>query len=77
MIRRGDINDVALLQQIGRKTFDDTFGNTCTKEDMRGVLDLFFNSAQVALELQDESDNFFFCNHNEKKKRGLTSPLKY
>jgi ribosomal protein S18 acetylase RimI-like enzyme len=60
MIRRGDINDVALLQQIGRTTFDDTFGNTCTKEDMRGVLDLFFNSAQVALELQDESDNFFF-----------------
>ena len=60
MIRRGNINDVALLQQIGRATFDDTFGNTCTKEDMRGVLDLFFNSAQVALELQDESDNFFF-----------------
>jgi ribosomal protein S18 acetylase RimI-like enzyme len=60
MIRRGNINDVALLQQIGRTTFDDTFGNTCTKEDMRGVLDLFFNSAQVALELQDESDNFFF-----------------
>jgi len=60
MIRRGDINDVGLLQQIGRKTFNDTFGNTCTKEDMRGVLDLFFNSAQVALELQDESDNFFF-----------------
>ena len=60
MIRRGDINDVALLQQIGRKTFDDTFGNTCTKEDMRGVLDLFFNSAQVALELQDDADNFFF-----------------
>jgi ribosomal protein S18 acetylase RimI-like enzyme len=60
MIRRGDINDVSLLQQIGRKTFDDTFGNTCTKEDMRGVLDLFFNSAQVALELQDDADNFFF-----------------
>ena len=60
MIRRGNINDVALLQRIGRKTFDDSFGNTCTKEDMRGVLDLFFNSAQVALELQDDADNFFF-----------------
>jgi ribosomal protein S18 acetylase RimI-like enzyme len=60
MIRRGNINDVALLQHIGRKTFDDSFGNTCTKEDMRGVLDLFFNSAQVALELQDDADNFFF-----------------
>lgn len=60
MIRRGNLNDVALLQQIGRKTFDDSFGNTCTKEDMRGVLELFFNSAQVALELQDDADNFFF-----------------
>ena len=60
MIRRGNINDVSLLQHIGRNTFDDAFGNTCTKEDMRGVLELFFNSAQVALELQDESDNFFF-----------------
>ena len=60
MIRRGNLNDAALLQQIGRKTFDDSFGNTCTKEDMRGVLDLFFNSAQVALELQDDADNFFF-----------------
>lgn len=60
MIRRGNLNDAALLQHIGRNTFDDTFGNTCTKEDMRGVLDLFFNSAQVALELQDDADNFFF-----------------
>jgi len=68
MIRRGDINDVALLQQIGRKTFDDTFGNTCTKEDMRGVLDLFFNSAQVALELQDDADNFFFSKKKELQK---------
>jgi ribosomal protein S18 acetylase RimI-like enzyme len=64
MIRRGDINDVMLLQEIGRTTFDDTFGNTCTKEDMRGVLDLYFNSAQVALELTDDADNFFFFEQN-------------
>ncbi len=60
MIRRGDLNDVTLLQQIGRKTFDDTFGNTCSRKDMSGVLDLYFNSAQVSLELLDEADNFFF-----------------
>ena len=60
MIRRGDLNDVALLQRIGRKTFDDTFGNTCTKEDMRGVLELYFNPTQCALELADDTDNFFF-----------------
>ena len=69
MIRRGNINDVALLQHIGRKTFDDSFGNTCTKEDMRGVLDLFFNSAQVALELQDDADNFFFFRRRWNRER--------
>ncbi len=60
MIRRGNLDDVALLQTIGRKTFDDTFGNTCTKEDMRGVLELYFNTAQVEMELLDDTDNFFF-----------------
>lgn len=59
-IRKGDINDVALLQNIGRKTFDDTFGGTCTKEDMRCVLDSYFNQNQCELELNDASDNFFF-----------------
>jgi diamine N-acetyltransferase len=60
MIRRANVNDLILLQEIGRKTFDDTFGNTCTREDMRGVLDLYFNSSQVELELLDDNDNFFF-----------------
>jgi len=60
MIRRGNLEDVVLLQTIGRKTFDDTFGNTCTKDDMRGVLELYFNTAQVEMELLDDTDNFFF-----------------
>lgn len=60
MIRRGTINDVQLLQSIGRKTFQDTFGNTCTKEDMKGVLERYFNTAQCETELQDPQDNFFF-----------------
>lgn len=60
MIRRGTLQDVELLQHIGRQTFDDTFGNTCTREDMKGVLELYFNTVQVELELTDEADNFFF-----------------
>jgi GNAT superfamily N-acetyltransferase len=51
---------VALLQTIGRKTFDDTFGNTCTLADMRGVLERYFNTSQCESELQDPQDNFFF-----------------
>lgn len=60
MIRRANKNDVAQLQQLGKKTFQDTFGNTCTKEDMQGVLELYFNAPQVLSELLDEEDNFFF-----------------
>ena len=60
MIYRGGIADVSKLQEIGAKTFDDTFGNTCTKEDMRGVLAKYFNEAQCKQELQDANDNFFF-----------------
>ncbi len=60
MIRRANLNDIKLLQEIGEKTFRDTFGNTCTKEDMRGVLETFFNTVQIESELSDEEDYFYF-----------------
>jgi len=60
MIRKGTINDVKLLQEIGIKTFEDTFGGTCTKQDMKEVLEQYFNTAQCEFELQDNTDNFFF-----------------
>lgn len=60
MIRRGNLKDVLLLQTIGKKTFADTFSNTCTKEDMQGVLELLFNPEQIASELADDADNYFF-----------------
>lgn len=67
-IRKGNINDVMLLQSIGRKTFDDTFGGTCTKEDMHGVLESYFNKSQCELELQDPQDNFFFLEEDGTAK---------
>lgn len=68
MIRRGNLDDVELLQSIGIKTFYETFGNTCTKEDMRGVLELYFNTAQVESELLDDSDHFFFFEEDKIAK---------
>ena len=59
-IRRGELSDVALLQDIGITTFQDTFGGTCTREDMRGVLEKYFNTAQCASELKDQDDYFYF-----------------
>jgi len=68
MIRRGNSDDVQLLQTIGRKTFDDTFGGTCTKQDMKEVLDLFFNTAQCEAELRDEDDYFYFLEEDGMEK---------
>jgi ribosomal protein S18 acetylase RimI-like enzyme len=64
MIRRGTINDVELLHSIGVKTFDDTFGNTCTKQDMHFVLDKFFNYEQCIADLSDVEDHFYFHEEN-------------
>lgn len=77
MIRRCNSNDVLKLQEIGVKTFDDTFGNTCTKEDMRGVLEKFFNKDQVTQELNDEDDNFFFFEEDEVVKGYLRINAKH
>ncbi len=60
MIRRGSRHDVQLLQSIGIETFVDTFGGTCTKEDLKSVLEKYFNTTQCETELLDERDNFFF-----------------
>ena len=60
MIRRGSPNDARLLHELGTKTFVDTFGNTCTKNDMHEVLSLFFNEAKCINELSDPTDHFYF-----------------
>ena len=77
MIRRATLQDLVLLQEIGRKTFDDTFGGTCTREDMKGVLEKYFNTAQCEQELQDPDDNFFFLEEEGIAKGYLRINNKY
>ncbi len=67
VIRRGTLDDVALLHQIGINTFYDTFGGTCTKADMQYVLEKFFSKAQCKIDLSDPKDNFFFL-----EEQGIT-----
>ncbi len=65
-IRRSIIDDVELLSTLGSTTFYDTFNGTCTKSDMKLVLDSFFNKEQVSKELQDENDFFYLIFQQEK-----------
>lgn len=68
MIRRGTTKDVELLQFIGSKTMDDTFGGTCTKEDMKSVLEKYFSHTQCEKELNNPLDNFFFLEEEGEVK---------
>ncbi len=60
-IRRATIADVKTLSHLGSKTFYDTFTGTCTEQDMTDFLYEYFNEEQVAKELKDDDDYFYFC----------------
>jgi ribosomal protein S18 acetylase RimI-like enzyme len=68
MIRKANPNDIQLLHDIGIKTFSDTFEGTCTKQDMKYVLDHFFNYNQCKIELEDKTDHFFFYQEDDTVK---------
>ncbi|MEO6218887.1 MAG: GNAT family N-acetyltransferase [Ginsengibacter sp.] len=53
------MEDALLLSKIGNQTFSDTFKDTCTDEDMQGLLLEYFNISQVQKELSDENDFYF------------------
>ncbi len=66
IIRRATKNDAALISNLGKATFYDTFNGTCTLGDMQFVLEKFFNLPQVEKELLDETDFYFLISKEEK-----------
>lgn len=53
-----------VLAEMARITFYDTFTGTCTDADMQQFLEDYFNEKQVAKELADADDFFFFAEVN-------------
>ena len=60
-IRRLKLADTAELSAISKKTFYDTFAGTCSPDDMDIFLEDYFNEQQVAKELSDTDDLYFFA----------------
>lgn len=60
-LRRASVNDATVLSAIAKETFYDTFVDTCTKEDMDGFLEQYFNVEQMRAELNDENNYCFFA----------------
>lgn len=63
-IRRLTIDDALLLQQIGRKTFDETFSSCNSKENMEKYLEEGFALPKLQAEINDPNAEFYFAMQN-------------
>lgn len=58
--------DLQLLREISIETFNDTFKNQNTPENMKAYLERAFNSKQLEKELANSSSAFYFICFNEE-----------
>jgi ribosomal protein S18 acetylase RimI-like enzyme len=59
-IKKCSLEDLQLLQEISRETFDETFREQNSPEIMIAYLDKAFNVEQLEKELSNPSSQFFF-----------------
>jgi diamine N-acetyltransferase len=59
------INDLQQLQEIGRKTFYETFSGSNTEENMRAYLDEGFSDSKLISELNETDSEFYFAKLGE------------
>ena len=60
-IRIVTLNDIDLLQKIGRQTFFETFSAGNTEEDMKKYLDEKFSIEKLTTELNSKNSVFYFA----------------
>lgn len=61
VIRKVTLEDLNLLQEIGRKTFFETFSESNTKENMIKYLEDGFSIEKLTEELNSEHSEFYFA----------------
>ncbi|HNR08741.1 MAG TPA: GNAT family N-acetyltransferase [Saprospiraceae bacterium] len=65
-VQKVTLNDIQQLQEIGRKTFYETFAGSNTKEDMQKYLDESFSETKLTEELTDQNSEFYFAKIEDK-----------
>lgn len=65
-IKKVTLNDIELLQEIGRKTFFETFSESNTEENMTKYLEDGFSVEKLTEELNNEHSEFYFAILDEK-----------
>lgn len=65
-IRKVTVNDMGLLQKIGRETFFETFSSSNTEENMKKYLNEGFSVKKLMGELNNENSEFYFAIFDNK-----------
>ena len=60
-IKRAKLEDLTALQDIGRKTFFETFSESNTEENMAKYLEEGFSNEKLTEELSDEHSQFYLA----------------
>ncbi len=63
--RKCNINDIEKLIDIARNTFDDTFREGNTDENMKAYMDSSFSENKFTEELENEESKFYFAYLND------------
>ncbi len=65
-VEKVTLNNIEQLQEIGRKTFYETFAGSNTEEDMQKYLDESFAETKLTEELTDQNSEFYFAKIENK-----------
>ena len=64
-IKKIGLEQLVSLQEIGRKTFYDTFFESDSEESMKAYLDTSFSTEKLTAELENPNSEFYFATQNE------------
>ena len=65
-IKKCTLEDLRVLQEISMETFDDTFNDQNSPENMKAYMERAFNLKQLEKELSNIDSKFFFVYFNEE-----------
>lgn len=65
-IKKISLKEINQLQEISRKTFQETFSESNSKENMNGYLENAFSSKKLTTELTDKNSEFYFATLENK-----------
>jgi ribosomal protein S18 acetylase RimI-like enzyme len=60
-VKQVTLNDIEQLQEIGRKTFYETFSSGNTEENMKKYLEEGFSKVKLTAELSNRNSEFYFA----------------